>query len=454
MSKDVLTDKVYNFTGEESLFSAPCHVLVGVSGGADSMSLLHILQNWPVGGLRITVVHINHGIRGAYAERDEHFVRGYCMEHNLPFVAISEDVPAMANEQGLSVEEAGRIVRYEVFEKVRVFVGADYILTAHTADDQAETVLMRMIRGSGVDGLSGIAKKRGAIRRPLLSCTRAEIEAYCERNGVCYVTDETNMYTRYFRNDVRLRVLPLLKEMNPSVVDALQRLSDCATMDADYLNELAKSALDSAYNGQGYAADVLSAQPEAIRRRAIRLMLRRIPLSVVEESYISAVDSMLLSNRGSVCVAGGYLLAVEQGIVYVQKQGRLDVPDELMIDIIPGKVCFGAFECTLTVHSTDDENIHNLLVQSAIDYDKIVGKLCLRARRSGDYFHPCGRGVGKSIKKLMNEWRIPAHLRDVYPLLCDDEGVVWIPGYACDERVRITQNTNHYLVCKVEAVQG
>lgn len=454
MMRDCFVDKVYSFTAEESLFSAPCHVLVGVSGGADSMSLLHVLQNWPEEALRITVVHINHGIRGEFADRDEKFVHDYCAEQNLPFIAMSANVQTLAQEQGLSLEDAGRRVRYQLFEDLRESVGADVILTAHNADDQAETVLMRIVRGCGIDGLTGIAKKRGLICRPLLCCSREEIEAYCGRNGIQYVTDETNTNTHYLRNDVRHRVLPLLKELNPSVTEALLRLSDCALMDADYLNELAQSVLESAYNGHGYCVDVLAAQPDVIRRRAIRLLLRNIPLSLIEEAYVLSLESMILSHCGAVCVADGYLLSVEQGVMYVRRQGSVVIPEAKFVDANSDKVQFGAFECSLITHGVDNQNIHNLLLQSAVDCDKIVGKLFLRTRHSGDYFHPSGRGVGKSIKKLMNEWRIPAHLRDVYPLLCDDEGVLLIPGYACDERVKVTQNTNHYLVCEIDVVQG
>lgn len=454
MMRNNLVDKVYSFTSEEALFSAPCHVLVGVSGGADSMSLLHILQNWPEEVLRITVVHINHGIRGEFADRDEKFVCDYCAEHDLPFVAMSADVKSLARDQGISVEEAGRRVRYQAFEDVRESVDADFILTAHNADDQAETVLMHIVRGCGIDGLSGIAKKRGLICRPLLCCSRAEIEAYCSRNGIQYVTDETNSDTHYLRNDVRHRVLPLLKELNPSAVEALLRLSECASLDADYLNTLAQGVLESSYNGHGYSVDALAAQPDVIRRRAIRLLLRNIPLSLVEEAYVLSVENMVMSDCGTVCVADGYLLSVEQGVLYVRRQGSIEIPEAKFVDANFDKVRFGAFECSLITHSVENQNIHNLLLQSALDCDKIVGKLVLRTRNSGDYFHPCGRGVGKSIKKLMNEWRIPAHLRDVYPLLCDDEGVLLVPGYACDERVKVTQNTNHYLVCGIDVVQG
>lgn len=336
--RDLLTDKVYRFTQREGLFSAPCHVVVGVSGGADSMTLLHILQNWPEDALELTVVHVNHGIRGENADRDEQFVREYCEKHRIRFIAFSADVIEEARNRHISLEEAGRLVRYDCFEKVREECGADWVLTAHTADDQAETVLMRIVRGCGVDGLEGIAMKRGNVCRPLLCCTRSEIEEYCSRHNLRYVDDETNDNTQFLRNDVRHRLLPMLKEMNPSVVDALLRLSDCARSDAAYLNVQARELLDASRLDDGFSVATLLSQCDAVRRRALRLLLREIPLSSIEEEYILAVDKALLSGKGAVCVADGYRLLLEQGVLYVHSVTEDEIPGLHYIEHLSGDV--------------------------------------------------------------------------------------------------------------------
>ena len=177
-----LFDKAVAFTSKEGLFSAPCHVLVGLSGGADSMALLHLLLHWPVDGLSVSAVHIHHGLRENAADRDELFVRDYCEKHNVPLTVIREDVAQIAAEEQLTLEEAGRQVRYAHFEALRRSIGADYIATAHTASDQVETMLMHVIRGCGLDGLTGIPAVRGCIRRPLLCCTREEIETFQPQN--------------------------------------------------------------------------------------------------------------------------------------------------------------------------------------------------------------------------------------------------------------------------------
>lgn len=445
---EFLSDKVLAFTGENALISPPCHVLVAVSGGADSMALLHLMSHWPEDGVRVSAIHIHHGLRES-ADRDEAFVRDYCARSSIPLTIVREDVSAVAQRENFTLEEAGRRVRYAHFEAVRRDVGADLVLTAHTASDQMETMLMRIVRGCGLDGLCGIPSARGNIRRPLLCCTREEVEVYCAANDLSYVEDETNADVRYMRNFVRHRVVPQLKEMNPSVTDAFLRLRENAETDAAYLNGIANDALINARFDNGYARDAFLRHPSVIRRRMIRTLCSDAGLPVFEECHIVAAEQAVL-NGGSVSFPNGWVFAIEQDVVYLYETPNDVTPEETEVGEIPTEISFGNRTMRILSNcSPDDEwkNIYNLLSNSAIDYDKVKGKLRLRCRRTGDYMHPSGRGVGKSLKKLMNEWRIPSHLRDTYPLLCDEDGVILVPRYACDQRVSITENTKHYLVC-------
>ena len=452
MMKRTLLDKVFDFTSNEGLFIAPCHVLLGLSGGADSMALLHILTHWQRPELQVSAIHVNHGLRGEDAERDERFVHDYCVQHHIPLTVVRVDVAQIAADRCLTVEEAGRQVRYEQFEMTRRVIGADYVLTAHNADDQAETVLMHLVRGCGVDGLTGIPVKREDIRRPLLCCARSEIEAYCDEFDIPYVTDATNFDTRYTRNDVRHRVMPLLREINPAINNALLRLSRLAGEDSACLNGLATAALDEARLEYGYSAIEMAKQPEAIRHRMVRILMRAAELSNIEESYIVAADEAILRNRGAVSLCGGRVFSVAQGVVTIGNDQVKIPPDPVFLDAFPCEVRFGDYNCAFTVGNTEDANVHKLFLQFSIDYDKIVGKLCLRCRQPGEVMHPCERNVGKSLKKLMNEMHIPANIRDAYPLLCDESGVVLLPGHTCDERVKITDTTKRYLVCDVSSV--
>ena len=449
-------DKVFSFTEENTLFSAPCHLLVGVSGGADSMSLLHCLCHWPQEGLRLTAVHIHHGLRGDTADQDAEFVQKYCTDSGIDCVVRYVDVGGYAAAQRMSVEEAGRCLRYDVFENIRREIGADYILTAHTADDQAETVLMRILRGCGTDGLSGIPAVRGEIRRPLLCCTRAEVEQYCAAYGVPYRTDETNSDIRYTRNRIRCEVLPHLRQVNPAVDAALVRLSQHAAADADLLRSMAQEALHNAQQEDGWSIAAFLIQPSPIRRRMISLLLRSMQLSTIEESYILAIERSLESNSGKTSLPGGITAVIGQGVLRLLPTSLLtEKTADIVVDALPFSADFGGYAFTLSAHTAEEsENVHRLFLNAALDYDTIQGGLYVRCRREGDYMHPSGRRIGKSIKKLMNEWKIPEHVRDLFPLVCDDAGVVLVPGYACDERVKPTADTKHFLVWHNDAVKA
>ena len=447
-----LIDKAVTFTSEKGLFSAPCHVLVGLSGGADSMALLHLLLHWPTEGLRISAVHIHHGLREETADRDEAFVREYCAAHQVPLTVIHEDVAQLAEEEQLTLEEAGRQVRYAHFEAVRRSVGADYIVTAHTASDQVETVLMHIVRGCGLDGLVGIPTARGFIRRPLLCCSREEIEEYCAENGVPFVEDETNADTRFTRNYIRHRVLPMLRELNPAVDRALLRMRDHTEEDASYLDRVAQDALNAARCDGGYAVSAFQEQPSVIRRRMIRVLFSSVSNPSFEEIHIRTAEQAVLRGRMSVSLPNGFEFCVVQDVVCVRMASQDAVPTPQVIETFPAEIVFGKKTLLMDKIPSESVNVHNLLLHSAIDCDKIEGKLCVRGRQEGDYMHPSGRGIGKSLKKLMNEWRIFPYLRNSYPILCDDSGVILVPGYAVDERVRVTESTNHYLVCKLSEV--
>ena len=449
-----LDGKVFAFTNEKALFFAPCHVVVGVSGGADSMSLLHCLHRWPVVGLRITALHIHHGLRGDMADRDAIFVQEHCDELGVECIVRHVDVRTYAQIHRMSLEEAGRQLRYDVFESVRAELGADYILTAHTADDQAETVLMRILRGCGTDGLCGIQAERGVIRRPLLDCTRSEIETYCAQNNIPYVTDETNTDVQFRRNRIRHEVLPHLRELNPAVDAALLRLSQHAAEDADFLKQLTMESLNKAARQDGWSVAAFLEQSMPIRRRMISSVLRDAGVCTIEEAHLVAVERLLRTGNGKVHMPNAITVAVGQGMMRILPTVMEMAGETLVaVDSLPFSAEFGGVLFTLSVHAAEEgANIHKLFLNTALDYDTMQGKLRVRCRREGDYMHPAGRHVGKTIKKLMNEWKIPEHLRDTFPIVCDDVGIVLVPGYACDERVQPTADTKHFLVWHTDEV--
>ena len=459
MSNQNFSDKVFSFTQENALFSAPCHLLVGVSGGADSVALLHLLANWRQPGLSLTAVHIHHGLRAETADRDMTFVESLCRRLGVAFVGQYADVMQVAAANAIGLEEAGRRERYRIFEELRQNIGADYVLTAHTASDQAETVLMHLLRGCGTDGLTGIPARRGSILRPLLTCTRAEVESYCAEQELEYVTDETNADLRYTRNRMRHQLLPSLRKENPAVDEALCRLAQHTGEDSRYLWSLAMEALNEAVHPEGgYRCGAFVNEPIPIRRRMIRGILNRLELPQVSESHVLAIERLLAQGTGETVLPLGMVLRAEAGRLFPVSSQTVYSTQPLLVDQLPFSGDFAEKSFALSVKDTekfaDWKNVHKMFFKSSVDYDRIQGGLCVRSRLSGDTLHPAGRGVGKTLKKLINEWEIPPSQRDGLPLLCDEQGVVLIPGYTCDERVRVTADTKHFLVWESTSVQG
>lgn len=461
MTGQLLSEKVLAFTEENALFEAPCRVLIGLSGGADSMSLLHCLHNWPKAGLEICAVHVHHGLRGAEADRDEAFVREQCAQLGVPLYVEHADVAAEAQANGETVEQAGRRVRYAVFEKQADVWQADYIATAHTADDQTETVLLHLLRGSGVDGLAGIPAKRGRLVRPLLCCTREEIEAYCAACAIPYIVDSTNTDTAYTRNRVRHELLPLLRQFNGAADESIRRLAAHAAQDSAYLHALAADALSRARLPKGYSAAAFIVQAVPVRRRMLRQLLAEVGAFDISESHLLAMEQAVLRKNGGVDLPDGHRLTVSQGVVFWQTDTpAVPAPDCVPIALsdLPQTLTYGLYRFTLKNIKIENEehfeNVHKMFFKYAVDCDRIQGDLYIRTRREGDVMHPAGRCVGKTIKKLMNELKVPVAEREQFPLLCDDGGVLLLAGYCCDERVRPQANTKHFLVWEPAEEQG
>ncbi len=450
-----MVEKVKSFTEEHALFEGVRSAIIGVSGGADSMCLLDMLHKWGVVSLH--VVHVHHGIRAEEADRDAKFVRAACEQRGLPFYLVRADVPSIARAEKRGLEEVGRSVRYDAFRRVLQEVGADCIITAHTASDQVETVLHNIIRGCGVSGLCGMSARKDDLVRPLLVCTRAEVEGYCAANHVDYITDSTNSDEAYTRNALRRSVLPLLRTINPAADDAILRLSEAACADDVFLTRSAREVVDAATDS-AFELSTLLELSASVRYRVLRLALERIGCRSMEYRHFIAFEDMLRIGQGAVQLPGGFCLRVDGERVCADMTDVLTsavpVPSDLSVDTIPFTAVFGGFELSLSLEddrSIDNfKKVHKMFFKYTIDYDRINSGLYWRVRTAGDYIHPAGRNVGKSIKTLMSEWRMTD--RDQYPLLCDEDGVLLVPGYCCDERVRTTDSTKHFLVCTIRKI--
>ena len=443
----------------ENLLLAGDSVLVAFSGGADSMTLLHLLlslrEELSLGP--IAAAHVHHGLRGEEADRDEEAVRAFCEAYKVPLFVCHADVAEEAKRRHCGLEEAGRAVRYEFLRKVAEEERFDRIATAHTLSDSMETVLLHMVRGTGIRGLCGIPAVHGRVIRPLLTCTREEIEIYCRENDLPFVTDSTNFSDRYSRNRVRNEILPVLYSLNPRADEAFARLMRTASLEEAYWQEQAAAVLKEAETGPGvYAAERVFEQPRALRLRVLRqLLLERADGG--EERHVLSLER-LLSDGGAMTLPGGYGAVVKQGYLTIRKAGADPEKPEPQVLIPEREYDFGGvrYLCRVLdpISFKNAEKIHKNLLKSAFDYDKIQGVAVVRTRLSKDAYHPFRRGGGKSLKKWMNECRIPMGMREEWPVLSDDCGILLVPGLGCDRRVAITPSTQHIFVFFEEDKKG
>ena len=287
-------------------------VIAAVSGGADSMALLFFLDEIREEfHLTLSAAHINHGLRGEEADRDEALVRDTCRRFGIPFHVLHTDVAREAARTGEGIEACGRRLRYAFLESLD---GKALIATAHTLDDQLETFLMHFARGAGLHGLCGIPAKRGRIIRPLIDCTRGEVEAYCAERRISYVTDSTNLSRDYVRNRVRLDIVPVLREINPNVHEAVRRCLDTLSADEMLLEQLAVQSMETVRTENGYDAARLLSQPKALRFRIIEKMLTEGGCSAPEYRHITAIERLLEQGHGSIQVSGGIAVRVWRGV--------------------------------------------------------------------------------------------------------------------------------------------
>ncbi len=277
-----MRQRVADFIAQHDLLQAGSKVVAGVSGGADSVALLHTLWSLaPSMGLTLYAAHLNHGIRGASADADEEFVRGLCEFYGVPLYRGHADVPSLARSHGQTLEQAGRDARYDFLEEARRYFHADVIAVAHHMDDQAETMLLHLTRGAGLAGLTGMKPRRGRVIRPLLSLRRSEIEAYLLQEGLAFCTDETNLLRDGMRNRIRLDVLPYLAEyVNPAIVPALCATAELLARDEAYLCE--------------------NALPPALLGRAVRMALAGAGAAAnIERVHVEQVTALLRGRTGA-----------------------------------------------------------------------------------------------------------------------------------------------------------
>lgn len=431
-------------------------VLAAVSGGPDSMAMLYCL--FKLTGqmdFRLAVAHVNHGVRGKEAERDQHFVEAEAGRLGIPYHTTNVDMVGYGRELGISSEEAGRILRYGFFRDVLKGYGKGKIAVAHNMNDQAETILYRIMRGTGISGIKGMSIIKDGVIRPLLNIPRGEIEEYISINNIDIVQDHTNLETVYTRNRIRLELLPyIIENFNPNIIEGLFRLSMTAAADM----EIIEAAVEKKYkmvvkkqedNSIIFKGRCFNDEPIGMRSRLIRKAIHSVKgdLNGIEEKHINSVlnlfekaqtgSSLNLPAEVAAMVIYEDLIIAHGGKVPVclptveLKLGKNWIPDwglEIELEVIDPTT--GRYPKGNTV---------------VLDADMLKGPLLLRQRMEGDRFSPIGLNGSKKLKDYFIDKKIPRHDRDIVPILIDSEGIIWVAGHSIDQRCRLGKDTKKAL---------
>lgn len=400
-------------------------LLIALSGGADSVVLLHVASRYSEQlGYRLEALHVHHGIRGAEADRDREFCIDLCRKLGVMLTVREYDIPSLATLEKAGLEETARKYRYLALEECAAARDLDGIATAHTATDNVETVLLQLTRGTA--SLHGIPPMRGAYLRPLLTVSREGVLSYLHEHGLPHVEDSSNESEEYSRNLIRHRALPVLRQLNPRAEEAFGRAIACAREDDDYLQSLAAPA---AHRGN---VREIAALPAPLRSRALIARCRMLGISPLSAIHVDALVRLCIDAipHSALDLPGG-AVAVEDGLLV---KPAVSVADDWEVELHPGENLLpdGSILCVFRENETDIEKyiahqqiIYKLLINATLNFATIEGTMIARARRAGDRI--LSGGIHRSVKKLFCDGHIPTTERAHTPLICDGRGILWIP---------------------------
>ncbi|MBC7250716.1 MAG: tRNA lysidine(34) synthetase TilS [Anaerolineae bacterium] len=487
MSATVL-QQVRETINRYSLLAAGDAIVVGVSGGPDSLCLLHVLRHLSAElDLRLHVAHLNHCLRGEEAEADAAFVAALAAEWGLPCTVETRDVPTMAREKKLAIEEMARLARYAFLARVAQRVGARKIAVGHNADDQTETVLMHWLRGSGLAGLRGMLPltplRQLRLRladpdlqleewdlqliRPLLEVPRSDIEAYCAAHGLQPRFDRSNLDTTYYRNRLRHELLPILETYNPAIRQVLRRSAQVIADDYALLQEEADRAWRQVVRSASEQAIVFdlarwSALPTSLQRATLRQAIHRLRRSLRNINFVHVEDALLLvrskSAGAQATLPRGLMLTLGYETFVVADADYIPPPDWPALTVselplrIPGTTPMPDSPWQVEARVLPRQQLPDGWEdntdpwQAFLDFDTVGDALILRRRQPGDRFCPLGLGGHqKLVGDFLINAKVPRHWRDLVPIVASPTHIVWLAGWRVDERARVTERTKRVL---------
>ena len=448
-----MQNKVWQTIEKFNMCRQGTHIVVGVSGGADSVALLHLLNRFSVEeGWSLTAVHVHHGLRGEDADGDRDFVQKICHEWGISCKVYYFDVAKEAKARGLGTEETGRLLRYEAFERERQ---GGLIAVAHNKNDQGETILMRLCRGAGVSGLTGIRPVRDFIIRPLLFCSRMEIERYCQEEGLSYCEDSTNRKNIYTRNRIRNQVLPLLEEIYPKATKHIAQTAEIMAEEEEFLVEQASTLFNKALKKKDRNEIVLDAE---CLKGMHRVMAKRVFAMAFEgiggKKDIGSVHYEMLvdflgQESGKILHLPNHILAeLSYGSFILREEHEISKPFSYLLPLneeifVPeAKLFVGIYLCTEKRTEKSEDSCTKVF-----DYDKIGCALFCRTRQNGDRL--AIKNGRKKLKDFLIDEKIPRGERDSLPLIATEKDVLWLVNQRVSAAYQPDENTKKFLTVQI-----
>ncbi|MBN2654505.1 MAG: tRNA lysidine(34) synthetase TilS [Nitrospirae bacterium] len=459
----MITSQVLETIKKHSLIVPGDHLLIGLSGGPDSTCLAHVMHMLKNDlKIRISAIYINHGLRPDEIENEMSFCQKFCNGLDMPFETASIDLKNCSKEDKMNLHEAAREMRYALFQEYALLINANKIALGHNSDDQTETIIMRILRGSGSSGMSGIPAKRGNIIRPLIETSREEIMAELNRCNLNFVIDSSNLKDVYTRNRIRARVMPALKKINPNLLQTINRTVDIFRDEEKYFEvQVTKSLMTLIRAKTSSKIELLLMPLESMHTALLRRLIRRAvdetrSLRGINflhiEDIIKLIKNGCAGDRiflpGGLRVIKGYstlLLTSEQPSAIIEQ--TLDKPSEIII-----KEASLIMKTKMITRDEYDELEIKTKNIACVDADKIKWPLIIRRRASGDIFYPLGLGSRKKLQDFFVDIKLPRDERDAVPLIINKNEIVWIAGHRLDERYKVEKKSNRILKFEVKHI--
>ena len=463
--KKPLEPRVLDFIRENRMAVKGQTLLVAVSGGQDSVCLLHVLQQLqPELAIELHAAHLDHQLRGKESTGDAQYVARLAKSLGIPATIEKRDVLAYRQEHHVSLEEAAREVRYRFLAETAAAVGADAVAVGHTLDDHVETILLHLVRGTGTRGLRGlqpVTRRRASgqelkVVRPLLTVRRTETGEYCTRFKLKPRQDATNLSFEPLRNRVRLELLPLLKNYNSGVVEALQRTAQIAGDDIAHLEKEAARFWPKVAVKKG---DVVILERKALRKLSVSLQRYLFRLAIetaagnlkdIEARHIEEMVQALEKPAGKqISLPYGLIFTVDYNRYLLGKDPAALNPFSALkgehLLKVPGKTVIPGWQIGASVIKPAEMITGDDRFTAHFDYNRVAGNLIVRSRQGGDRFQPFGMKETKKIAQFMIDAKIPHDWRDRIPIIACADGILWVAGYRIDERVKVTKRTKKVL---------